>query len=177
LKDSNFRYAAGFVVIASIFAIAYYASLEHAPVSTNGAITWRSFDDGVALAGQTNKKLLVDVYTDWCSWCKKMDSEVYTDRNVVKLVHEHFVAVKLNAESDKSVTYHGRSFKESTLAHELDVTGYPTTIFLDEHATPITSVPGYSPAAHFANLLGFIGQDYYKSVTYQEYLSRTASQR
>jgi thioredoxin-related protein len=177
LKNSNLRYAIGFVVVASIFGIAYYASREHTPISKSEPIVWRSFDDGIALAGQTNKKLLVDVYTDWCSWCKKMDVEVYTNKDVARMLNERFVAVKLNAESSKPVTYKGRSFRESDLARELGVTGYPTTVFFDEHSDPITSLPGYSPAADFANILGFIGQDYYKSVTYQEYLSQTAPQR
>ena len=177
MKRSHFRYAAGFALITGVFGIAYYVSLEHTPTPKDGLITWKSFDDGVALADQTHKKLLVDVYTDWCSWCKKMDSEVYTNDNVVRMMNEHFVAVKLNAESDRSVTYKGTSFREADLARRFGVTGYPTTIFLDERTDPITAIPGYSPAADFASVLGYVGQDFYKSVSFQEYLSKSSPRR
>ncbi len=177
MKNLNIRYFAAFVVIVAVFGIAYFASIDHAPESAPGAIPWKSFDEGATLASQTNKKILVDVYTDWCSWCKKMDSEVYTDDTVIRVLKEHFVAVKLNAESDKPVTFNGKKITESEFARQMGVTGYPTILFLDEHAGPITALPGFSPAPDFAGVLRYVGQDIYKSVPYQDYLTQLSSQR
>ncbi len=174
---TRFRYAIAALTLVAVFGIAFYFSTQETPTPAEQHLLWKSFDEGVAQARQSHKKILVDVYTDWCSWCKKMDSEVYTDQNIQKLLNDDFVAVKLNAESDRSLSYKGKSLRESELAQALGVTGYPTTVFFDEEANPITSVPGYSPAVDFKNVLSFIGQDHYKSTTYQEYLSRTASSR
>ncbi len=177
MKDTRLRNAAVSFVIIVAFGGAYYFSTVQTPPPAESLIAWKSFDEGVTLAKQTNKKLLVDVYTNWCTWCKKMDSEVYTNKNVVKLINEHFVASKLNAESSKEIFYKGKKLDESELARELGTTGYPTTIFFDQQSEPITSLPGYSPPENFVNVLGFIGQDYYKTISYQQYITQTAPAR
>jgi thioredoxin-related protein len=132
-------------------------------------------DEGIVLAHQSNKKILVDVYTGWCTWCKKMDAEVYTDKNVINLIDKHFIPVKLDAESSRPVSFQGKSFSEAEFARQVGVTGYPTTLFFDQNSNPITDMPGFAPADKFADVLGFIGQDYYKSISFQEYVSQHTS--
>ena len=98
MKTINFKYAAAIGAVAAVFYLAYYFASQAVVSSPASSVSWKSFDDGVLLAQQSNKKLLVDVYTDWCTWCKKMDAEVYTNPEVFKLINTQFVAVKLNAE-------------------------------------------------------------------------------
>jgi thioredoxin-related protein len=136
------------------------------------SISWHSFDEGVALASQTGKKLLIDVYTDWCSWCKKMDREVYPDKRVREVLEARFVAVKLDAESSDRVTFNGSTLSEAELARAMGVSGYPTTVFLDANAKPITKIAGYMQSKDFANALRFIGEDHYRTTTYDEFLSK-----
>jgi thioredoxin-related protein len=133
------------------------------------AIKWHSFEEGVTLARQENKKILVDVYTDWCVWCKKMDKEVYTNSAVGQTMASNFIAVKLNAESQKSVTVDGTQMNEASLAGDMGVTGYPTIVFLDPAAKPITKISGYMEPNEFANVLRFIGEDHYKTKSFQDY--------
>ncbi len=159
------------MVLVGVFAGALYLSQEETASSqTESAIPWKSFDDGVTLARSTNKKILVDVYTDWCSWCKKMDSDVYTNPDVIRTMNEDFVAVKLNAESHNPVTYNGKTYTEADFARELGVSGYPTILFFDANANPITSLDGYSPAQRFNKVLTYVGQDQYKKVPFQQFL-------
>jgi thioredoxin-related protein len=132
-------------------------------------VKWHSFDEGVALARQENKKILVDVYTDWCVWCKKMDKEVYTNGAVGQTMTSNFIAVKLNAESQKGVTFDGRPMNEASLAGTMGVTGYPTVLFLDPAAKPITKISGYMEPKEFTSVLRFIGEDHYKTKSFQDY--------
>jgi thioredoxin-related protein len=134
-------------------------------------IQWHSYDEGVTLARNQNKKLLIDVYTDWCGWCKKMDSDVYTDENIKTLISTNFVAVKLNAESSDKVTLGTDQLDEASLARAMGVSGYPTTVFLDSGAGPITKIAGYMEAKEFATVLRFIGEDHYKSTTFEQFKS------
>ncbi len=177
MNSARLRYLAVSVAVLAAFALAYYYTTTDSSAPSDNLIAWHSYDEGVALAKQENKKLLVDVYTTWCTWCKKMDSEVYTNAHVIKAVNEHFIPVKLNAESEKTISFQGKALKESEFAHELGVSGYPTTVFLDPESLPITSVPGYSPADRFVHLIRFIGQDYYKTISFQDYLARSTSTR
>lgn len=173
---SSYQYSLGAFVLAGVFLAAIYISQQDSSSPKSQAIVWKSFDEGVSLARTSNKKVLVDVYTDWCSWCKKMDSEVYTDADVIKLMDANFVAVKLNAESSKPVTFRGNSLTEAAFARELGVTGYPTILFFDPNANPITDLPGYSPAQRFALILKYIAEDHYKSTSFQEYLQHQSPQ-
>jgi thioredoxin-related protein len=134
-------------------------------------VKWHSFNEGIELAHQQNKKLLIDVYTDWCIWCKKMDKDVYTNEDVGKAITTSFVAVKLNAESSNSLTYNGDQTDEATFAKAIGVTGYPTTVFLESGAQPITKIAGYLEPKEFANVLRFIGENHYKTKTFEEFKS------
>jgi thioredoxin-related protein len=171
MKTVNYRYAAAFLVLLGVFAIAFYSFEKSVPPSAPGPIVWHSFDEGTLLARNSNKKVLVDVYTDWCSWCKKMDSEVYANKEVLDVVREHFILVKLNAESGNALSFRGNKISEADFARELGVTGYPTTLFFDQNSNPITDFPGYAAPERFAKVLQFIGMDYYKTVSFQEYVA------
>lgn len=123
------------------------------------ALRWYSFDEGIALAQQTNKKVLIDVYTDWCTWCKKMDKDVYTNPDVKAVLQSYFVAVKLNAESSRELTYKGRRLTEMTIARAMGVNGYPTTVFLYSNAEPLTKVAGYIESEDFVKLLRSVAEN------------------
>ncbi len=64
-------------------------------------IQWMKFEEAVAANANNPKMILVDVYTDWCGWCKKMDKDTFTDPRVVAHLKKNFYAVKLNAEDTK----------------------------------------------------------------------------
>lgn len=122
-----------------------------------GAVDWKHWNDGVAAAKQSGKPMLVDVYTDWCGWCKRMDAEVYAKPDVSGYLASHFVTVRLNAESGEPASYQGRNYSARTLAASFDVSGYPTTIFFDGTGEHLANVPGYLPRERFLLLLRFIG--------------------
>jgi len=169
---------AAITVFVIIIAVAFGLILNSQ--STSGAsdpgtsLSWKTFDEGIVLAGQTNKKLLVDVYTDWCTWCKKMDSDVYTDKRVIEALNASFVLVKLDAESDKTVHYEGKSLSETEFARMVGVTGYPSTLFFDSTGKPITLLPGYVPAPKFVPVLRYIGDNHYQTVSFEDYLAKAA---
>ncbi|MBI5170322.1 MAG: DUF255 domain-containing protein [Candidatus Eisenbacteria bacterium] len=122
-----------------------------------GKVDWRSWDDGLARAKSGNRFVVVDVYTDWCGWCRRMEADVYARRDVSEYLDSKFVTVKLNAESGELVHRGERSMSARTLASQFQVTGYPTTIFLRPDGERLANVPGYIPAEKFLLLLRYIG--------------------
>jgi thiol-disulfide isomerase/thioredoxin len=104
-----------------------------------GAIAWRkSLPAAQAEAKRSHKLLMVDFYTSWCGFCKKLDAETYTDANVIRL-SEKVVTVKVDAERD------GRQ-----LAEKYGVTGFPTILFLNETGGVEGMIGGFLPAYGFA---------------------------
>jgi thioredoxin-related protein len=134
------------------------------------AIKWMSFNEGLAAAKLSGKKILIDAYTDWCTWCKKMDKDVYPNSKVVGLVSAKFVAIKLNAEGSDTITFRGQKLTEMQFARSARITGYPTTMFLESDGKPISIVPGYLPPEKFTLVLDYFDGEHYKRGTFQDYL-------
>lgn len=113
-------------------------------------IEWMKFEDAVAATESKPKMLLVDVYTDWCGWCKKMDKETFTDPGVIKYVNETFYAVKLNAENmSRSFDFKGKKYTEAEMAAAMRVNSYPNFVIIDPTLQNITQLPGYRNAPQF----------------------------
>ena len=111
--------------------------------ATDTTVQWRSLSEVHTLLQQQPKKLLIDIYTDWCGWCKRMDRDTYANPNIARYINTHFYAVKLNAETRQPIQFGNQTFKfiddghgggVNELAAEL-TNGklmLPTTVLLDE---------------------------------------------
>lgn len=140
--------------------LALVLSLLAAPVAAHaaGEVAWRSFDAGLREARAKGRPVLVDVFTDWCRYCKMMDRDVYSRADVRDYLAKRFVVVKLDAEGSQRSSYEGRSHTGASLAQRFRVSGYPTTIFLRSDGTHLTNVPGYVEPGRFLTLLRYVGE-------------------
>ena len=101
--------------------------------------------------------LLVDVYTDWCGWCKKMDKETFTDPAVIKYINEKFYAVKMNAEdNNRTFDFKGKEYTEAKMAGAMRVQSYPNFVIIDPTLMNITQLPGYRQPVEFLDGLSQI---------------------
>ncbi|AGA79724.1 thioredoxin family protein [Echinicola vietnamensis] len=108
------------------------------------AIKWYSFEEATALNQEDPKMVLVDVYTDWCGWCKKMDRETFTDDQVIHYLNENFYAVKLDAENNgEKFEFKGQEYTEASMARAMRVSSYPNFVIIDATMENITQLPGY----------------------------------
>jgi len=128
-----------------------------APAAPGAGPRWLEWNAGLKQAAASHRPVLVDVYTDWCGWCKRMDRDVYARPEIRDLLAQRFVTVKLDAESSDPATYEGREQNGRALAARFRVSGYPTTVFLRENGEHMVNVPGYVPADRFILLLRYIG--------------------
>ncbi len=133
--------------------------LPAAPARAGSAgLKWQNWDSGLRVAVKTQRPVLVDVYTDWCGWCRRMDRDVYTRDDVRDYLSRRFVTVKLDAEATDEASYQGRMYTSRSLAGRFGVSGYPTTIFLRANGEHLVNVPGYVPGDRFLLLLRYVGE-------------------
>ena len=67
-------------------------------------------EEALELQKETPKKILMDVYTDWCGPCKLMDKKTFQNHDVATYVSKHYYAVKFNAEGDETINYYNNKF-------------------------------------------------------------------
>lgn len=163
----------GIIGLLVFIGLGWVLSDDPSPAIVSNDVAWASFDEGLKLAKDQRKKVLVDVYTDWCTWCKKMDAETYPHQLVAKELKANYIAIKLNAESSDPVTFNGQTMTSAEFAQAVGVTGYPSTLFLDENLQPITVVPGYAPPERFSKILSYFAGDHYKSKDFETYLGQS----
>lgn len=133
---------------------------------------WVTIEEAVAQAEKDGKYILIDFYTDWCSYCKKMDKEVYTNKIVQDVLDKNFLSVKINAESKDMITFKEHNLSQSDFAYALKVSSYPTTAFLTPKAEIITTLPGYLPADKFSPILEYIGSGDWEKMSFEDYLTK-----
>ncbi len=154
-------------------------------------VKWMTFEQAVEKSKTEKRKIFIDVFTEWCGWCKVMDKNTFPDSEIAKLLNEKFYPVKLDAEQTGDVVFHGTTFKfipsGNKGVHQLAVAllnnqlSYPNFVFLDEdfRIIPIyegaTSLPGYKKPDEFHVFLSFIGGDFYQQMNVRDYQAKYQS--
>ena len=117
------------------------------------------------------KKVIVDVYTDWCGWCKKMDKESFQHPEIVEYMNENYYAVKLNAEMRETVVIDGKEYKYVQQGkygfHELALIllennmNFPSIVVLDEELSKLRIMAGYFELKDMDAMLHYFGDGFY----------------
>jgi len=118
---------------------------------------WYSWNEGYKKAKKENKIILLDTYTEWCSWCKVMDRDTYTVKEVKDKIADDFIPIKLNPEVSGTYIYDGKEYSGKALRNKLarnKFRGYPTTFFVYPKTGGSYMEIGYIKADRFAKILG-----------------------
>jgi thioredoxin-related protein len=135
---------------------------------------WLSFGEGMALAEREKKPVVIDFYTSWCRWCKVMDEKTFSDPEVQSYLAEHFVSIRLNAESrSERYSFKGKQYTPVELTRAFGVRGFPSLAYLDRDGELITIVPGFIPKDTFLPFLHYIQKECYKQqMTFEDFLEK-----
>ena len=124
-----------YFAIPAIFAFLAIAAFAYAEVHFKES----NFAEAKKQAAKEHKVIMVDLYTDWCGWCKRLDKDTYSDAAVGTYADANMVSLKINAEKGEGIE----------LAKNGKVQGYPTIIFYNENGVEIYRQVGYQKPAEF----------------------------
>jgi thioredoxin-related protein len=140
-------------ILVSLSVLLLISSAFYVKKNDKTKINWVSLEEAYKLNQENPRKIFVDVYTNWCGWCKKMDRDTFSDPKVAEFVNENFYAVKLNAESQDKIIIKNDTTTAQMMARSMGVTGYPTIVYIKEDFKTIQAVPGYQkPEGFLENL-------------------------
>ncbi|MEQ9425403.1 MAG: DUF255 domain-containing protein [Cyclobacteriaceae bacterium] len=122
-------------------------------INSQNQVKWVSFDEAQEFAKSEPRKVFVDIYADWCGWCKVMDRKTFSNKNVANYINENYYAVRVDAESNNLITFNGKQLTEKQFVQSLNVSGLPTIVFIDENFKKVKPVTGYQDAKQFLKSL------------------------
>ncbi|RPJ58315.1 MAG: tetratricopeptide repeat protein [Acidobacteria bacterium] len=116
-------------------------------ITRSSALPWEhDYAAALAQAKARNQMLVAYLYTDWCTYCKKMEAETFPS-DQVKSQAGRYVWLKLNPEKDQD---------GAKLRQLYGVSGYPTIIVLDANGERLEQIEGFMPPETFLQALSGI---------------------
>ena len=152
----RFLLAIGILLLVGIFVFAQAGDNEE----ENSGVTYYNYEEGLEKAKADSLHVVVFFETTWCTWCKKMDKTTLVDKEVVGLLKNDFVPVKVDGDKRKKLT------------REYGVRGYPSTWFLKHDGTKIAPIQGYWPAKDFYWLLRYISEYAYEKEQFKPWVQK-----
>ncbi len=166
-----------------VFALIAFNFLKAQDQPTH--INWMSIEEMEAANTKEPRKIIIDVYTDWCGWCKRMDKTTFQNPEIVRYINENYYAVKLDGEAQGVITFRDAEYKFVKQGkrgyHELAATllqgrmSYPSIVYLDENLDMIQPVPGYKSPEQMEQIIKYIGGSHYQTTEYEEFLKEFES--
>ncbi len=168
------------VALLVAFVSTLFLTNVNAQEKSTQKINWMTWEEAVKAQGEEPKKLLINVYTGWCRWCKRMDETTFQQPQIAEYLNQYFYPVKFDAEQKGSLEYKGDVFKYVKSGnkgyHELAAQllrgrlSFPSIVFIDEDMEVIQALPGFKSPEEFEQIITYFAQDYYKSTPWTSYL-------
>lgn len=145
------------------------------PAARGEGARWYTFAEGFARATKEKKPIVIDFYADWCKWCKVMEKETFSDREVIAKLSKDYIPIRIHTDRPNSerIKFRNHNFTISEFSAMLGVRGLPTLVFMDSTGKPITKIPGFVKKDVFLPLLGYITEEcYLKNIPFESYLKK-----
>jgi thioredoxin-related protein len=141
-------------------------------------IKWYTIEEAEKLIKDNPRPVFIDTYTDWCSWCKKLDKDTFSNPVISEILRTRYYPVKFDAEGKGKVTFQGRIFindGKSGASHQLAVAllkgqmSFPTVVFLNEKGQLLAPVPGYRAPKEMEVLLSYFAEKAYEKQNLEDF--------
>lgn len=142
-------------------------------------VKWLSWEEAIELYKIEKRKIIVDVYTDWCGWCKRMDQVTFQHPDIADYLNKNFYPVRFNAESEQDLDINDKIYRAAKsgkrdyheFANELlkGRFSFPTLVFIDEDMKLIQSIIGFKSPRQLEQIASYFATNHYKKTPWSLY--------
>jgi thioredoxin-related protein len=168
-----------FIFLTFFSIICRAQNIINAPQNIDGLVKWLDFKEAQELNKRQPKPFLVDIYTDWCGWCKHMIRTTYSDPGLASYINNYFYPVKFNAETKDTIFYNGEKYYNESSApkspHQLakkflgNSLSYPSTIFVNNNFQFNLLTQGYLDVKKIEPLLIYTVENIFRTTAYEDF--------
>ena len=170
-------------VILALITCFFVVSFTRINDAGKEKINWLTIEEANAKLKVESKPVIIDLYTNWCYWCKVMDKKTYNNSNVISYINENFYAVKLNAESKDTVRWANKNFiynphnkvNDFALFATRGQLAFPNTIIFGDSNQEPASIPGFMEPKEIEVILKYFGEKVYRTKNFNEYSKKFKS--
>ena len=176
--NNKLKYGISFLLIFSISIYAFSQKKKAIKTdATSTEINWMTVEQVQEKMKTEPRKVYMDVYTDWCGWCKVMDKKTFTNQNVINYLNKNFYCIHFNAERAEDVLFNEKKYgrEEGGKTNQLAVQwmggrmSYPTSIFFDEGFVNPQPVPGYMEVPNMELIATYFVGNFHKTKPFEQY--------
>ncbi len=165
-------------ILSIVIAILLSSTLNAQHGKKESLVKWYTFEEAVKLQKDKPKTLLIDMYTDWCGWCKVMDTTTFVHPQIANYINTYFYPVKFDAERKDTVVYKGKTYTNTGEGrrppHQLAVElmrgkmSYPTIVYIDDREN-VHPLGGYMPPDKIESYLVYFAEKISRSAPYEDF--------
>lgn len=139
-----------FLIAAALLGGRIVMQMVKKPAPQAGLVRWLTPQEGILLAQQTHKPLLVDFTADWCQPCHRLDEEVFRDAAIARDINQRFIAIRV---TDRKHEEGSNPDDVEALQRKYNVRGFPTVIIADGNLEELARMEGFRGRDEFERVM------------------------
>jgi thioredoxin-related protein len=165
-----------FLLSLAIFLLIFKIDAQYTVAPSS--IRWYDIEKAFELNKKNPRPIIIDVYTDWCSWCKYMMKTTFSHTGIANYINNHFYPVRFNAETMDTIEFQGKKYYNRNVGHHPthDLANYllegrisyPTIVYFDRSGKKIID-PGYKESKDIEPVLIYTVENLSNYVSLQEF--------